>query len=56
MLEIESRIHPYRVLRADGVRDALRDVAPGQAPFFLVDHRVAELYRGALAGLVPDVC
>jgi 3-dehydroquinate synthase len=54
MLEIQSRSHPYRVLRADGVREALRDLGPGPAPYFFVDRRVAELHREGLAEVIPD--
>ncbi len=54
MLEIQSHSHPYRVLRADGAREALRDFGAGPVPYFLVDRRVADLHREALAGGVPD--
>lgn len=54
-LEIRSRSHPYRVVRAASARDALAALGPGPQPYFLVDRRVAELHRDALAAAaVPE--
>lgn len=53
-LEINSHIHPYRVIESSGVAEALREVVAPQMPFFLIDRKVAGLYRTEIASVVPD--
>lgn len=49
MLEIRSHHHSYRVCHADNVRDALVAAQGEGAPFILLDRKVADLHRQALA-------
>jgi 3-dehydroquinate synthase len=55
MMQIQSHSHPYAVVECAGVQKALESLLEGDAAsFFLVDEKVADLYRGPLAALPAE--
>ena len=52
-LDIQSHSHPYRVVQCGNVAQALLEDMASATPFFLVDRKVAGLYRQQMAAAVP---
>jgi 3-dehydroquinate synthase len=53
MLIIHSKSHPYSVNEFADARRAVEAIEDRDSAFFLLDRKVAELYEGTLAGLIP---
>jgi 3-dehydroquinate synthase len=53
MLNIKSHSHPYQVLELPNIPAAFARITQSSTPFFLVDRRVAEIYREQFAPHIP---
>jgi len=53
MLNIQSKSHPYRVIESPSPRAAIETLENRDTAFYLVDRKVAQLYEGEFAGLIP---
>jgi 3-dehydroquinate synthase len=54
MLSIQSRSHDYTVRESANARAAVTDIAGFESAYYLIDRKVAELYKAQFADVIPE--
>jgi 3-dehydroquinate synthase len=51
---IQSRVHPYQVVEAASLAEALKVATASSSPFLLADRKVHDLHRASIEAFVPS--
>lgn len=52
MIHIESKSHPYDVVRCDNLSDSLSELSADKSTFFLIDDKLPDLYQTPFASIL----